>query len=318
MMIVRRFLREVKMRLRPASVTATVAALFVAGLTGCSASAGADECVSGVGPGALSNNVTVLGDFGEAPQVSIPSDITIQSPQRTVVQNAENRAATGGSESLISVNLAYFDSVTGEQLGEPTPFDAESGSSFLVNSAENESPIAEALKCSAPGDRTVIALAPMESLAFMDQLGLTPGASLVMVVDTVSTNPLHAAGNRQGLPAGFPAVVTNESGQPGVVLPPSEAPEGTSSAASLVGNGPPISAEDAVIAHVLIVNWSGEKLTNTRETGNPIPLGTENESDQSGVTFRSELTGHTVGSQVVVIEGGEGAQVAVVDILAAG
>ena len=299
--------------------TAAAIALLAAGLTGCSAAASADDCVPTIGPGALSNNVTVLGEFGEDPQVSIPSDITIQAPQRTIVQSADDRGEAAGSNSLVSVNIAYFDSATGDQLGEPSTFDSDRGTSFVVNSPENETPITETMKCTAPGDRTVIALEPMESLAYMDQLGLTPGASLVMVVDTVSTSPLHSDGTRRGLPSGFPAVVTDETGQPGVVLPPREAPADTRSAASIVGNGPEITAEQSVIGQALIVSWDeAEKLADTRDNGSPMPLGTEESAEQSGISFRGELTGHTVGSQVVIIEGGEGAQVIVVDILAAG
>lgn len=307
------------MRRRLAPATAAAAVLFAAGLTGCSAQALAEDCVSSIGPGALSNNVTVLGEFGEDPEVSIPSDITIQAPQRTIVHSSEDRGAPAGTNSLVSANIAYFDSASGEQLGEPAAFSPNRGASYIVNSPENESPITEAMKCTAPGDRTVIALEPMESLAYMDQLGLTPGASLVIVADTVSTSPLHSDGRSVGLPSGFPAVVTDETGQPGVVLPPRDAPADTRSAASIIGTGQEISADDSIIGQALIVSWEeGEKLADTRDNGSPMPLGTEESAEQSGITFRGELTGHTVGSQVVIIEGGEGAQVIVVDILAAG
>ena len=298
--------------------TAAAALLLAAGLTGCSAQAHADDCVSTIGAGALSNNITVLGEFGEDPQVSIPSDITIKAPQRTVVQSAEDRGETAGNDSLVSVNIAYYDSVSGEQLGEAAPFDPTRGTSFVVITDDNVTPITESMKCTAVGDRTVITLEPMESLAYMDQLGLTPGASLVMVVDTVSTSPLFSQGRSQGLPSGYPAVVVDDSGQPGVVLPPRSAPAENSSAASMVGSGPEVTADQNVIAQALIVGWEeGEKLADTRDNGSPMPLGTEESALQSGISFRGELTGYPVGSQVVIIEGGEAAQVIVVDILAA-
>ncbi|WP_244303340.1 hypothetical protein [Leucobacter coleopterorum] len=76
------------------------------------------------------------------------------------------------------------------------------------------------------------------------------------------------------------------------------------------------------MAQVTEVLWdptvtdNSQKLLSDTWTDGLKALGNEDQIAQSGNTFRTELTGKTVGSQVVVIEntGGE-ARVLVVDIL---
>ncbi|WP_449280718.1 peptidylprolyl isomerase [Leucobacter sp.] len=301
-------------RLVPA--TAAVA-LLLAGATGCSAQRAAADCEPQFEPGALSDSVTVLGGFGEAPQISAPEQAEILTSQRTVVQEAEDRSGAADEGTLVGVNMAFFDSGSGEQLYQSPGF-AEAGQSpeFLLVSADTANPLSEAVRCTVPGDRVVLAMSPEESAQFGMQLGTAVEAPIVGVIDTVSTSPLAASGPVRGLPSGYPAVVTDDEGRPGIVLPPRPAPAGTQSAVRISGSGEEVAADDNVIAQVLSVGWDGEERTNTWESG-LIAIGTEDQIEESGHTFRGELTGKTVGSQVVIIdhEQGEEAQVVVVDII---
>ena len=303
-------------RLVPATAVAT---LLFAGLTGCSAQhSQASECSAQLSPGVLSNNVTVLGEFGTAPEVSIPEDVEISDTQRTIVGEAEDRSRLADEDSLVSVNMAFFDAATGDQLYASPVFSGQGTSpEFLMVSEDMSNPLSEGVRCAAAGDRVVLALSPDDGAEISTQLGGTAGAAVVAVVDVVATSPLAASGPVQGLPSGYPAVVTNEEGRPGVVLPPRAAPEGISSATRILGDGAEVTAEQNVVGQVLSVGWNGEQRTNTWESG-LLALGTEEQMEQSGYTFRGELTGKTVGSQVVVIDNSTGdPQVVVVDILGA-
>jgi hypothetical protein len=85
----------------------------------------------------------------------------------------------------------------------------------------------------------------------------------------------------------------------------------------ITGSGDAIAADDNVIAQVLSVGWDGAEQLNTWDTG-LIAAGTEEQpSDQLGSAVRAELTGASVGSQVVVIENEQDGQarVLVVDIV---
>lgn len=301
-------------RLVPA--TAAVA-LLLAGATGCSAQRMAADCEPQLEPGALSDAVSVTTAFGEAPRISAPEGAEILVSQRTVVESAEQRSGAADEGTLVGVNMAFFDADSGEQLYESPGFaDAAQSPELLLVSADAPNPLSEAVRCTVPGDRVVLALSPEESAQFAMQLGGAGTTPIVGVIDTVSTSPLAASGPVRGLPSGYPAVVTNDEGRPGVVLPPRPAPAGTQSAVRIAGGGEEVAPDDNVIAQVLSVGWNGEERTNTWESG-LMALGTEEQIAQSGHAFRTELTGKTVGSQVVIIdhEQGEEAQVVVVDIV---
>ena len=302
-------------RLVPASAAA---ALVFAGLTGCSAQQAAQvDCEPAYQPGSLSDGVTVLGDFGQLPEVKIPENAEISNTQRTVISEATDRSSVAEDQSLVSVNMAFFDSATGKQLYASPALQAEGQSpEFLLLSKDQENPLSAATECAAPGDRVVLALDPSQSAQLLAQLGGEEGSSLVGVIDVVDARPLAAQGPVRGLPNGFPAVVTNEEGRPGVVLPPREAASGSTAATRIAGDGEKVTADDNVIAQVLTVGWDGQVRQNTWESG-LIALGTEQQIAQSGFTLRTELTGQRIGSQVVVVENLEGGspQVSVVDIL---
>lgn len=103
------------------------------------------------------------------------------------------------------------------------------------------------------------------------------------------------------------------------MLPPRDAPAGTTSAVRVEGDGAEVGAEDNVIAQVLTVGWDGTVQTNSWNTG-LMGLGNEQQISQSGNTFREQLTGAKVGSQLVIIENESDAEakVVVVDIIGVG
>ncbi|MEJ6489280.1 peptidylprolyl isomerase [Leucobacter sp. USCH14] len=302
-------------RIIPATAAA---ALLLAGATGCSAQqAQASDCTATLQPGALSDSTTVLGSFGEVPEISAPEDIEILSTQRTVVESGDSDGYVAGEQSLVGVNMAFFDAASGETLFQSEGFaDSSRPPQPLLVAEETANPLSEAVRCTVPGDRVVLALSPEESTQLAGQLGAPGADAIVGVVDVVSTAPIVAEGPARGLPNGFPAVVTNEEGRAGVVLPPTDAPAGTTAAVRIEGDGAEVTATDNVIAQVLAVGWDGTEQENTWNTGLKL-LYTEADMAQSGVTYRAELTGQSIGSQVVIVENEDGAnaRVVVVDIL---
>lgn len=297
---------------------AAVAALMLAGVTGCSAQGtGGGDCTPTLEPGVLSDTVKVESGFGEMPEISVPERADIFSTQRTVVERASDRGEIARENTIVGVNMAFFDASDGKQLyASPGFSDPSTGAEYLLVSKEQANPLSEAVRCAGAGDRLTLALGPEDSAALAMQLGASPDSTLLAVIDVDSAAPLRSEGRVHGLPSGFPAVVTDHTGQPGVVLPPRKAPARTVSASRIVGDGPKVSADDGLIGQVLAVGWDGAVKKNTWESG-PVALGTEDQIDQSGNTWRDQLTGKTVGSQVVITEAGENgdAQVVVVDIL---
>lgn len=300
-------------------IPATAAAvLLLGGVAGCSAQqAQAADCSPSLQPGALSDGTTVLGSFGEAPQISAPKSVKILTSQRSVVETGDSDGYVAGEQSLVGVNMAFFDAASGDSLYASAGFaDSTQPSQPLLVSKATANPLSEAVRCSVPGDRVVLALSPQDSAQIATQLGAAPDANVIGVIDVVSTGPTATEGKARGLPNGFPAVVTNDKGRPGVVLPPTEAPTGTTTAVRIAGDGDKVAKSDTVIAQVLSVGWDGTVQENTWDTGLTL-LPNETDATAAGVSYRAELTGARVGSQLVVVEHvtGAGARVVVIDVL---
>lgn len=315
-------------RIAPA-VLAT--AVIAAGLTGCSSAQATTvdrgDCVSKLGSGALSDSVVVLGGFGTVPEVSIPKDTVVPATQRTIVDSASVKPGSRvvKNDSIASVNFAFYDQASGKQIFASNGFGgAQQSNEFFAITEANSNPLNEAIMCAAPGERVVLALSPEDSAPLIAQLGgasMTadgaPQTSVVAVLDVEAVSGMSVAGAPKGLPNGFPAVVTDDEGRPGVVLPPRKAPEGSTAAVRIKGSGEEITKDDQLVIQLLSVSWDGKQLVNTWQDGGPQAIGGEDVSAQQGLNFRSELTGKRVGSQVVITEGGDDARVLVVDVLAA-
>lgn len=304
------------MRVRTAPLVTAVALVLAGGLSACSQAGTAASCAPLLEPGPVSDSVVVLGEAGTPPQVSIPTDAIPTITQRTLVQQAENRDQVVTEGDLVTVNFAFFDGLSGEQVFATPGFGTDTGGYIVQDVADTEiSAFTTAFRCAAAGDRVVVALSPKDSVAFAQGYGVMPGTPIVAVADVQGVAGLAAEGNVRSLPSGFPGIAVDESHRPGIVIPPGTEPTQVKSAARIVGDGKEIRAEDVVIAQVLTVTWNRDVVENTWESG-PKSLGNE---ETPGATFRDQLTGKTVGSQIVVMTPGEGgAQVSVVDILSVG
>lgn len=300
-------------RIAPAVLATAVIAV---GLTGCS-SADAQtvdrgECSAPFGTGAVSESVTVLGGFGTAPEVSIPQDTSVTATQRTIVDSSgvEGTPAIVGDDAFVTARVALYDQKSGEELFSDFAGDA---SRIFGNTPQHQDPIAAATECVAVGERVVVALSPEDTML----VGGSPESAVIAVIDVEATSGTRAEGRAKGLPNGFPAVVTDETGQPGVVLPPRAPKDGSTAAVRIEGTGAKVNADNTVLLQMLVVSWDGTSLVNTWASSGPQPVPGEEQAAAQGLQFREALTGKRVGSQVVITEGGEDGRVLVVDILAA-
>lgn len=294
------------MRRRVLPVTAVVAMVASAALTGCSASSTAEDCEALFGPGALSDSVKVSGDSADTLKIDLNQGGDVLSTQRSVLTEGEQPGEVVEQGSIVAANLAFVDSSSGEVLQVSPGFGGENGESLFLADPEVGSIVAATI-CAHVGDTVAVALSNEESATMGVQ------APIVVVAEIRGAYDTRAEGRARALPSGFPAVTTDHTGQPGVVLPPQDAPSKTRTAVRIEGTGEKVAADQRIVGQVLTVGWDGEERKNTWAQG-PEAFGTEDEPE---VSFRKQLTGHPVGSQVVVIEAGEsGPQVSVVDILA--
>lgn len=296
-------------RIAPAAVATALVATVA--LTSCSASDAKALCEPPISEGALSSSVAVTGESPDTLRVQLNGDVPALNSQRSVLQAGDPADAelVVGEGFIVGANLAYVDASTGEVLDVSPGFGSGKASDLFLASAEGSSLVAATL-CARPGDTLAIALSPQESA------GMGVENSLVVIAEIVSAYEGRVEGKSRSLPFGFPAVTNDETGRPGIVLPPQAPPSETRSALRVEGDGPRVEAGDTVIGQILAVDWGGSVLNNSWEQS-PQSFGTEDQIGQSGATFRAALTGMPIGSQLVVIEPGNGVPtVSVIDILA--
>ena len=289
-----------------------VAAVAASVLTGCSAASQADSCAPTLSAGALSDSVKVTGDSADTLQVSFTKATQPAHPQRSTVQQSDSAQADRGTlveEGMIfKANLAYVDAATGEVLQVAPTFGTDEGVPYLADPQAGS--IFDAVLCAAVGETTAVVVSEEESAA------MGADSQLLLLTQITDATVTRATGSSRALPSGFPAVTNDDTGRPGIVLPPQQAPNKLKSALRIEGTGEKVTAEQNVIGQVLTVSWDGQQVKNTWESL-PEGFGNEESSAQTGATFRAALTGYPVGSQVVVIEPGDGQpRVSVIDILA--
>lgn len=301
-------------RLTPLAVTAILGGVV---LTGCSQATAAERCEPALTSGALSENIRVVGGFDSSPGVEIPEDITFANPQVTITDRAEVRERVVDEPAVVTVNYALFESNSGTIIEQSEGFTTGAGTSFVpVRPGEPQGAFLDALECTAPGDRVIAVLSPEEALAISGSIGAPPETALAILIDVHAVQPMKVQGTPKALPFGFPGVVVNEEGQPGVVATPEPAPSSTRVAVRIEGDGPSVQASDNVVANSLAVSWEGRIVDNAWANG-PAFIGNE---DNPNNPVREHLTGLNVGSQVIVLVPTEdgSATIHVVDILAAG
>lgn len=299
------------------------ASLVVAGLAGCSASDPQNACETPLQPGALSSSVTIIGESEAGPKVKITGPTDIMNAQRSVLVEHQGGPMVQGGD-VTTVNVTIFDAKTGAELSpsqkrflQAMPDDVMPDLTAYLQSSDADmlrhtDLMMAAVRCSTPGDTLAVAVTAGQARA--SQLG---DEAVVLVVEVLATQPMAASGAQRALPSGFPAVTTNETGRPGVVLPPHAAPTELLVAPRIEGTGAVVSAEDYMIGNVLTVGWDGTERGNTWGTS-VAEFGTEAQPGK-GFEFRAALTGQRVGSQVVVLDPNNGDPVVrVVDIIAVG
>ncbi|HUH52790.1 MAG TPA: hypothetical protein VLZ31_01945 [Microbacteriaceae bacterium] len=287
-------------------------------LAGCATSSLTATCEPVLSDGALVKNVSVLGGFGTEPNISIPQGFTVGAAQSSIIDKNEARTPVADKDSVLTINFALFDSATGAPFEQSESFVTGNGHDFVpVINGISQGSFLDSLECVSPGDRVLMAFAAEEAEAIVGSLSLPTGTNVIGLVDVHQVTPVMRDGKVRNLPSGFPGVITNDTGQPGVVLVPGNPPAEPKAAVRVEGSGNTVQDSDAVVANLMQVSWEGELIDNTWDTSGPRYLG----ASEDGIhDIRVAITGAKVGSQMVYIQpnGDNSASIYVVDVLAAG
>lgn len=288
------------------ATTLLVTAGLVATLAGCSAGTPTDNASADCSPvasGAVSNAVTVSGDFGKKPDVTIDFPVTAENTQRTVVEQGDGDTAVAGD--VVNVNYSLYNGTTGDEI--PGPDYTETGAdSFPLDDAQFIVGIVKTLECSQVGSRVVGVIPPIDAFGSTgsEQLGIAADDNLVVVVDVVSIDPPaepalpKADGVDQPAEPGFPTVVLDGDGRPTVTIPATAPPTELQLAVLKLGDGATVADGDDVTVHYEGINWNtGVIFDESWAGGKPATFNT----GQVIAGFTAALVGQKVGSQVIVV-----------------
>jgi hypothetical protein len=284
--------------------------LVAVALVGCS-SVQSPTCERTTQPGALENLISIDGEVGEAPDVSVPTPFQADGLDYADVVTGDGTAVVA-SDQVLNLGITLINGETGEQILQQGYTAETSGATTLALWDQALPGLSEALMCASEGSRVVASFAA-DDLAAGAQI-VQVGAPVVAVVDLDQVFLSAADGAEQfNQGNGLPTVVRAPGGQPGVIVPDAEAPAEVVVQVLKKGDGESVADGDAIAAHELIVDWD-RTLVSTTWQEQPKGLGAATGDDP----VLNALVGQTVGSQIMVVVPASDAgpaQVQVIDIL---
>lgn len=285
------------MRLRPLAALSAVAlsAILLAGCSGggggdaspsASASAAADLCSSAAPSGAVSDGITVTGDFGTVPTVDFtkPIDTTDLTLQRTVQTKGTGAAIAAGD--FVNYAATILDGTTGSVLSQSGYTPGE-----IMPEQISPSNLGQIFGCATVGSRLTLATAT----------GNETTPSVVYVIDVLGITPTAAWGEEQAPVAGMPTVTLGDDGTPDITVDTSAAPPTETQVAVLKkGDGPAVLDGNQVLIQFRGARWSTGELFDGGDTW---ATHTPYTGSVSGFVpgFSKALVGQNVGSQVLVV-----------------
>lgn len=257
-----------------------------------------EVCVAAA-PGEASDSVSVSGDFGAVPEITIDFPVTAETTERTVLIAGEGPVAGDGSNIMVEVSL--LNGTTGAEI-TTTGFDGTQTLPFEVDEASMIPGLVRTLKCSAAGTRVVGVIPPTEGYGEegREDLSVAGTDSLVFVADVVEITP--AAEPITVLPydeiEGLPEVTFASDGEPTITTPATDPPTETQIGLIEAGDGDVVGASADVTVHYRGINWNtGEMFDDSWSRGEPSVFNT------AGVIegFRAAIEGQTVGSTLISV-----------------
>ncbi|MEU4015843.1 hypothetical protein AB0E56_11320 [Microbacterium sp. NPDC028030] len=303
--------------MRKTSAVLASLSLAVLALTGCTA-AGSDSsltCDRGDGSTEIRDAVTIDGEVGSAPDVSVFSPLHLKKSTFADATVGDGRTIVDDNQAIVA-EISIFSGETGKQVFA-TSYDESKGQVSTAGYWATQSPgLATVFECATAGSRIVVGLTPDDFGANnLEGFGLAADDNVVFVIDVVDVFLSRAEGALQFNDAkGMPTVVRASDGTPGVIIPDSAAPEKQVEQTLIKGEGEEVAARQVPLLNVMAVGWDDKKVvTSTWGQG---PTG----DLSSAPTVAEAIVGKTVGSQILVVTpaGDSGPAVAyVVDILGA-
>lgn len=250
--------------------------------------------------------VQVTGAFGSEPKVAVPAGISSKKFESAEVIKGTGPVIHGNEEVVVDFTL--YNATTGAKL-QGTKYDGASPAVLHLLPATAEGPdYCAALAGAHQGSRVVYYMPALLTHAGkgIPSLGVGAKDSIIFVFDIRAVALPRATGSAQIPQNGFPAVVTDKDGVPGIVLPHTPAPSlKTTKVSTLIkGAGPAVKAGDKVVVHYSGMVWSdgnNQLFDSSWQKEGQEPFSSPLNDTALIKGWVKALEGQTVGSQVVAV-----------------
>ncbi len=245
-----------------------------------------------IAPSNSLDGITVSGDAGAAPTVTVPSPWAIDETRRKVL--TEGNAPAAEADSIVEVNYVGVNGRTGQV------FDSSwaRGQNAMFSLDQVVPGFTKGLTGAKPGERVLIAMPGTDGYdasGGSPDAGIMVGDSLVFVVDVVAVSVKQATGT-PATPS-LPVTLGDEGGKPTVTIPAGATPPSSLVAESvIVGAQRPVAAGDYVMLRHRGYSWKTGQLI---EDGFETPEAAQLSKLVPGM--RDGLTGKPIGSRVVLV-----------------
>jgi len=243
-----------------------------------------------------SNNfdkVSVSGDYGKSPKISVKKPFAIDKTRTKVLQKSDGPVVQAGQ--TVSVNYYGVDGRTGEKFDES--FSAGQPVAFSLDQVVPG--FSKGLTGQRKGSRVVIAMPGTDgydSSGGNAQAGIEVGDTLVFVVDIVDVQLSEPSGSEVAPKAGLPTV-TGSLDKPEIEIPKSDPPTTLVAQPLIKGTGKKVGATDTITFNYRWEVWQDGRLVEQSYGQKP------GSSQLSGLVqgIQEGLAGQTVGSRVLLV-----------------
>ena len=278
---------------------------LVVSLSACAtSSAPSGSCTPDAASGDASSLITATGEAGTALNVDFPTPLITTGTEISTVSVGDGRTIYPGQVADLHVTVA--NATTGEVIDvglEPGDLIRRTAG----ETSEAAGPFGALIECATVGSRVAATMTVADAFgAGTDDEGLGDDDTVVLVVD-IAAGYLGKADGVTQLPVnGLPAVVLAPNGQPGIVVPKTDAPDETRTATLKQGDGATVKEGDGVVVHYTAITWTGEQpFASSWADGAPVtfPAVADDSGSGAGVVpaLADALIGAKVGSQLLVV-----------------
>ena len=296
--------------MRKISSLAAVALLAVAALSGCastSSSASAIDvpmaCKHFV-TGKATADITAKIPASGKPTITFAAPISTTSTETKVLK--EGTGTLFGGDQQVTFDYLAIDAATGKELQGSSWTGADAASQIIAKSTGSGANFCDALAGNREGAvvATLLSAKDSHNSQANPAAGIGKNDSILFVFHLRKVYLARATGDAKPAQDGFPQVVTNAAGVPGLVMQnwdTSAAPKTFKSEVLIEGKGEVVHANDFVTVHYSGYLWSSAKTLFDSSWTKGTPATFQLKAGALIPGFIKALVGQHVGSQVVAV-----------------